>query len=174
MKFVLVLFGIFSFLFSASAFSQEWQHINLRGNHGIAVNIDYKVQYESLGVPRPQHVKKVCPIYVNVRFDGIRPDSQVRAIVRNIRQKEGSDYIVKDQYLFNLLFQGDHYSLGLEKAYKFYYFDWVEELEEDHCLEVESDGYNGKWISHQTVSIQIDGEWVIDPVSKTQNFIFTF
>lgn len=164
----------------ASVFAQEeidrpvdkWSYFHFTTEEGLDISIDYVFEKKLIDGHTPAQIDQVCKLFINVRGKDFQPDTQMRAILRNFQIKEGSDLNRKDQYMIQLVYRRNHYSGEFKRGEMFYYFDWLEPMEKDHCLQTHIDSITGKWDAYQTLSVQINGSWLVDPISKTSNFTF--
>lgn len=126
---------------------REWKHINLMADEGTKISIDYVTVNSGSSV-------MAAPVWVNISGHSLEGDGRrLKVVLINYYEDLPGD-VRGEMRDIELLYAGDNrYTAKIEK--------W----------DIYLHGYFG-YRFRQEIAIQMDGRWLKDPVSGTNNFKF--
>ncbi len=159
----------FLLCFVGSSFAADgWFHVRLNAANDMKISVDFKKEIYTNNVDGPSKLVTACPIFVNVYYPGLKNSDQIKIVLQNKRQYLETDYSEATQYFLDLKYQGDHFSGELGHSfrtadYKDVYIP---------CIEIDHQGPYQVRSYIQELSVSINGIWLVDPLSRTNNFKF--
>jgi hypothetical protein len=151
----------------------SWHHTGLRAEDGTTIALDYQIKFENHSSNKPDLVWYLQPLWFNVAGENVHADSDVRVVFMNRTYLKGQcgvpDRVSETGYQVDLEpepeghFSGELVSTGtlLGGATA---ISWQRPIahEAPYCSTIYNDG--------STVSVVVDGTWLTDPVTHSNNF----
>jgi hypothetical protein len=159
--------------FSLSAFADGWEHRTRTGTDGTEIKIDYFKSYHPDRSYKPQNQTKASAVWVNVEIPNVTGSEKVRVVLNNYETRCDGPFDRSNSapytYIFDLRFENGRFTgQASEGTLVRSYLDLSYEV--TWPFTIHSDGYAGNQCNSQTVSVVVDGQWLVDPVSKTNDF----
>jgi hypothetical protein len=146
-----------------------WSHVVLGSSDGLGISVDYVNQFLKDSSFEPRHLDLADPVYANLWGDGLTGDEEVRVVLMNYElcDKQVAPYT----FAVDLGWQGDHFSanLGRDAAISRSDLEWSPG---SIAFDLRWSGYGGDFSFCQELAVVVDGRWLVDPVSDSNNFTF--
>ena len=162
-----LLFLILS-MATSLVFSEDWRHAGLKSENGIEIKMDYKTRdSRPEGCLKCQLTTYADPLWINISGGSLKESDKVRLVLINIAHYSYTpQYPSTDVNYLDLTWDKDHFT-GDYKS--------VSQLDGHlYSLPIYASGYGGIWIYDQELAIVVNGTWLVDPISKKNNFKFIY
>ncbi len=146
---------IWIFIFSSLVFAGDWQHLKL-WNDFATINVDYQTKETALV---GSFITSACPLYINVSYPNLKENDDVIVILKNKGSDRGSNRI--NSYRFKLVYSKNHFTMLFHDQFL-----------NDSCLEIDRKAINFDRSFEQEILVEINGEEMIDPISRNTGFKF--
>jgi hypothetical protein len=147
-----------------------WSHVVLGSDTGIGISVDYVSHFVPDNTSyKPTHVDYADPVYANVWGDQLTGEEEVRVVLMNYERCEKR--AVPFTYTVDLAWQGDHFSANVSRDAQIdrSYLHWQPGTVQ---LTTRWSGYGGNHPFCQEIAVVVDGTWLVDPISRGNNFSF--
>lgn len=161
---IIVLLGLIAIVFSTRAAEGVWHHQTFNSDRNVEIKVDYQIKMEKSNSDSSAIL--ACPLYVNIYAGHLVASDVVKAVLLNRRMNLSGPNQEVIPFFLSTQFDQGHFWAELGQQYHSPDYNNIHLP----CLEVGSG--NGVRQFQQEIAVSVNGEWLTDPVSNTNNFQF--